>query len=725
MKQIGILKQLLFPIVLILVLLTVSITGSIIFVYSSSYTSQVNEQNMNTASYIAEAVHTFLDGAYSVSDELVHNPDIISMDTAAQTPALAATVQRNPYIELIYVQDMTGAQTGRSSGTLGNRKNRWWFTQMEQTREPFISKSYYSVATNMPCTSIFLPVESGTTMKGIIGVDLKLDYLQSLVGKYTDKKNGRYSFIIDGEGVVVAHPDSKYLEELYNYKQMTHTVPVKNDSGNVIRDEKGNIQTEEKSFPADEKLKQCMQDLLNGKSGTAELYIDEAVSFIAYTPVPLKGKSDSWAVITVEQKKDAFALLHKLVLTLLIIGCIGLFISVLIVSAAAHSITLPLHHMVPVLRAMADGDFSRQLDSAGLKNEIGDISVSINSVITEMNSVIALLQQSSTGLNRSTQELNTSVDRTLALLAENETVLRQVDSQTERQLDAVSKNHDAAENISATVGSLHAVISEQNGYISNSVSSIKNMNASMTEVTGNTETVQKTVNELYASIESAFKLQNEISTMITETAAQAATLTSINKAIGDISTQTNLLAMNAAIEAAHAGVSGKGFAVVASEIRKLAEESAKQLAESEKNIKQISGHVSSVVQSSSQFNALVGKIRESADCVKTATAENKDMIAADSSDSNRILEATGNITSVAERISADSSSIENHAKNMSVRTGEIKKIAAELQSNSRMVTENISRITEYMKNTKAVSEQNQKTAEKITATLAKFKTLRQ
>jgi methyl-accepting chemotaxis protein len=61
---------------------------------------------------------------------------------------------------------MDGMQTGRSSGSLGNRKTRWWFIQMEELRKPFVSESYYSVGTNMPCASVFYPITAGGEMIG-------------------------------------------------------------------------------------------------------------------------------------------------------------------------------------------------------------------------------------------------------------------------------------------------------------------------------------------------------------------------------------------------------------------------------------------------------------------------------------------------------------------------------------------------------------------------------
>lgn len=104
------------------------------------------------------------------------------MEGNLQTPVLKNAIKRYPFIELFYIQDMNGDQTSRSSGTLSNRKNRWWFSRIEKNPKPFISESYYSVSTNMPCTSVFFPIyNEDNQLQGIFGSDIMLEELQNIV----------------------------------------------------------------------------------------------------------------------------------------------------------------------------------------------------------------------------------------------------------------------------------------------------------------------------------------------------------------------------------------------------------------------------------------------------------------------------------------------------------------------------------------------------------------
>lgn len=717
----GILWQVLFPVMVIFVVLTALIMGSVFRVFSSSYREEVDERNQNTASYIAEAVSAFLNGAYGISEELSRNPDVVSMQNELQTPPLVSVVERNPYLEVIYIQDMDGVQTGRSSGTLGNRKNRWWFTQMEQTHKAFVSKSYYSVATNMPCASIFLPVEKDGEMIGVVGVDLTLDSVQSLVAKYTDKKSKRYSFIIDGEGSVVAHPDTSYIEELYNYRTMTHTVSVKDDAGNVLRDQQGNIRTEEEKIDVDPNFERCVEDVLKGRSGTAQVKIDGEDSFIAYTPISLSGDSDSWAVITVQHRSDAFALRNHILLIMLVIGLVSLVVANVIVFLVMRRVTLPISRIVPAIQKLEKGDFSSKIEESKSHNEIDSITSSLNSVITEMNGMIQSLQKSAEDLKNSTWTVDEAVSETVALLNQNEGVWQEINAVTDQQQTEVIENHRSCTDASGAAESLNHAIVEQGGFIENSATQIRAMSDDVQKLTANTANIQTTIDELYHSVENAYELQNTITELVHETAGETEALTSINGAIRQISEQTNLLAMNAAIEAAHAGDSGKGFAVVADEVRKLSEESAAQVGQSEKNIQGIIDRVSKIVESSEKFNGFIENIRNVVESVRHATDDNKNALVSNESAIKTILENSATIAQMSEKIQGESSAIKGNVETLSQGSGKIESVAQKLQNNARNGKENIEQILEYINTTKELAEQNHEIADNITQMLGKFK----
>lgn len=155
MKKTSIFKQLLLPIIAIVCTLVVCLTGIVVFIFVKSYEQEIYHRSQDKSQLVSGEIAAFLDGAYGISEELSVNPSILTMDTKVQTTILADCVRRNPYLELLYIQGKDGMQTGRSSGELADRSTRWWFVQTAKQQKAFISKSYYSVNTGMPCASIF------------------------------------------------------------------------------------------------------------------------------------------------------------------------------------------------------------------------------------------------------------------------------------------------------------------------------------------------------------------------------------------------------------------------------------------------------------------------------------------------------------------------------------------------------------------------------------------
>ncbi len=690
-----ILKQILIPIVIILVLLTALIVGTVVKVFSSSYRVEINQRNTNTASYIAEAVGLFLDGAYNVSDEFTRNPDVMSMETDLQTPVLASVVARNPYLELIYIQDMEGVQTGRSSGTLGNRRDRWWFKQMLASPDPFISKSYYSVATNMPCASIFLPQkdESGETV-GIVGVDLKLDYLLNLVDTYTDEQSSRYSFIIDGEGVVVAHPDRRFIEELYNYKTMTHTVSEKNMDGSVKKDVAGQVLTSEERFEEDADFMNAITALLSGKSGTAQAVVDGSDSFIAYTPVALKGKSDSWGVITVQHTSDAFKLRNRILLFTELIGGIALIVAILVMVLVVRSITHPIRGMVPVIQQLAEGDFSAKIARNQSCAEISEVMESLSVFSDTMKESLTVLKQSKDALLSAGTRLKNGTDETSLAIGQISGSISGLEENIATQNTSVEQTAQTVRGITDTVQSLEGLVSAQTQVVQTASRSVEQMIGNIGAVNASVDKMVQSFGALARDAESGAQTQAALQEQIAEIETQSKLLNDANTVIADIASQTNLLAMNAAIEAAHAGEAGKGFAVVADEIRKLSETSTSQSRTIGDQLKHIQETINTVVTQTQRgvqdYTHLAQEVRVTDDLVKqikSAMTEQQEGSAQITDALHNMNDSTMQVQQASLQVAAGSKAIMDEIVSLQKETASMRQSMSDMTSGAGKIEE--------------------------------------
>lgn len=474
------------------------------------------------------------------------------------------------------MQDTDGMQTGRSSGELADRSTRWWFVQTMEEREAFVSKSYYSVNTGMPCASIFFPMYRDGGLVGIFAADLKLDYLQSQIEKFSDVENGEYSFVIDGEGVVVAHPDSVQIEELYNYRQLTKTVSAKDGAGQPLVDGDGNIITEEQQITVSEDYQKIISDVMAGNSGSCEVKNEGDTYIVSYASIPLKGASDSWSVITLHRRAAAMAPVYRIIAVAAAVALSAIGIAILVIAQQARRLTQPIVSITELIGNASDGDFTVQARE-DCRNEIGVLAKSFNkmtgkiaAILTKIATITGEVVESSGDLRLIEREMESASQAVREISegsAAQDTDVRQV----------VMKEEE--------LGEKFGQLQEKSGLLL--------VDAQNTMVSG--ENGMRSVEELKRQNETASRGMAEAYTKIAALEAQSQKISGILNTIDEISSQTELLALNASIEAARAGQYGKGFSVVAESIGKLAADSSAATADIEKIIVELCRDISDTV----------------------------------------------------------------------------------------------------------------------------------
>ncbi len=614
MRKKSIFKQLLLPMIVIVCALAVSLSGIIVLVFTKSYESEIYDRNQDKSRLVAGEIATFLDGAYGITEELSVNPSILTMDTNIQTPILEDCVARNSYLELLYIQGIDGMQTGRSSGELADRSTRWWFIQTMEEQKPFISKSYYSVNTGMPCASIFYPMYDKEKLVGIFAVDLKLDYLQSLIEEFSDVENGEISFVIDGEGVVVAHPDSLQIEELYNYKTLTKTVSSKDDAGNLLKDADGNIMTEEKPFSISEEYQQVIADVMERNTGCCKIKNEGESYYVSYAPILLKGESDSWSIITLQKQTSAMAMVNRIVLIAVIVASFAIAVAVLVIALLARKLTKPIISITELIGNASDGDFTMRADESS-RNEIGMLSRSFNKMLSKISGILTKITTFTGGVVQSSGYLKN--------IEEN------VDS-INRAVREISEGTDAQNTDVNKVVARAAELEEKFQELQEK-SSLLLENAQNTILSGESGT--RNVSELKDQNETTTRMMDESYRKIMNLGEQSQKISNIVNTINEISSQTGLLALNASIEAARAGEQGRGFAVVAESIGKLASDSTAATADIEniivgfcRDIQDTVVNIESMKDGIHGQSEVVEKVQETFDDFRMLAEKTKDSV---------------------------------------------------------------------------------------------------
>jgi len=170
-------------------------------------------------------------------------------------------------------------------------------------------------------------------LTGVFGVDISLEYMQTLAEQFTEINSGQYAFIIDGEGVVIAHHDKYILETLTNYKTLMRTVSLLDDAGNTMTNDDGSIITVEEEFEVSEDFKSIIDRVMAGGSGLEIVEFNGGNYYMGFGPINLPGYSDSWSAITLYDSDIAMSAISTLYIQeLLIIGVIIIIFAALIIT---------------------------------------------------------------------------------------------------------------------------------------------------------------------------------------------------------------------------------------------------------------------------------------------------------------------------------------------------------------------------------------------------------
>lgn len=391
-----------------------------------------------------------------------------------------------------------------------------------------------------------------------MAADLKLEELQNIVQKYSTKNS--YAFVIDGEGAVIAHPDKNQILEIYNYKNMTKTVKIKDLSGNVVKDAKSVAKTKIENIKVPEGLKNITSSALSGKKGITQ-YVDTNGDKIisAYDTIKLPGSSDNWAVITVEKESDAFAAIKGIRYKNISFAIILLIMASLIVNVLSKNITSSIHKIKDLAVRLSSYDFSEGI-VLNRKDEFGQTGIALNTAQENTKELVKEIMNNSSNMSASSEELSATVQ-------EITSKMEIINCSTEE----INKNTQEA---SATSEEITASVEEVN-------SSMDGLSSKAIDGSDNAAQIKEKANTVRMkakkALEESESIYEEKEKKILKAIADGKVVDEV-KAMADgiaaIAEQTNLLALNAAIEAARAGEQGRGFSVVADEVRKLAEQSA-------------------------------------------------------------------------------------------------------------------------------------------------------
>ncbi|AHH12621.1 Methyl-accepting chemotaxis protein [Borrelia hermsii YBT] len=410
----------------------------------------------------------------------------------------------------------------------------------------------------------------------------------------------------------------------------------------------------------------------------------------------------------------------KLMSISIIILLVIIFILIMIITIKKLIIS-KIEKLNQIIPKVKEGDLTIKIESKGKDS----ISATINyfgHFIENLKNVINSLQGRVKLLKDNGDLLFNEINKAYDTITNSNKYIEKTQGEIEKQVEFISNTTNTIENLSKNIASLDNSIETQAASVEESSSAIEEMIGSIQSVTEITQKAAKSTEELKMFSDDGRKKQEEIIMQIKDIYKNSTRLQEANALISSIASQTNLLSMNAAIEASHAGEAGKGFAIVAEEIKDLAEQVTSQSESVAASINEIMDSINQTVKTSELTNKAFNQIFTSINLVVQVIEEINHTMQEQSIGSQEILKALNTMREITYEVKIGSNEMFRGNKEIINAVSVLEEINVTVSNSMRGLKEEIKKLIEAVESIKTFGTTNSNHITEINTDTNQFKT---
>lgn len=563
------------------------------------------------------------------------------------------------------------------------RKRGWYQLASANSGKTCVTKAYQSTVGDVVICVTRTVSDGANEILGCVSIEILLNTLTDMLSRFRIGKSG-FIMMIQDDGVILADPHDSNS----NFKNISE---LKN--------------TDIASFASKE-------------NGSGKVLLD-GEKYLAYVHT-MQNENLNWKLVAFMKEKEVMSDFRAILFWMSIIGA-GLFVLFLFVSVVfATRITKPIRDMSELLKAAAQNDCTVRMDEKG-NDEFSLLARDFNATFSTIAQSIRTVKDSANEMTEAGRSLAEHTTSSAGTLTQIDSGIAVIQGQATAQDAAVSEMVGAVDAITGAVESVTESAESQATSVDESMQAVKKITDNIDAVAGLFEQSGQLLDGMAAQTAEGRERLANVTATISQLVEKSSSILETSKVIQTIASQTNLLAMNAAIEAAHAGEAGKGFAVVADEIRKLAEHSNQEGKRAAEVIQESLEIINEMTEAGSTLGEAFDKVYECSDKVRAHENSMAEAMKTQRQSGAEVLNAVQAISEASSRTRASSKECVDKGQLLTEKLTQLDSVVEAIREGTYSMINGVKEISASVREMDAVAQQNKENIGTLLDEMSQFK----